>query len=266
VHDAGRREKASEEGNMCKLWKPSAVLSVLVLVSVAVSCGSKDVRPVGREAPSREQTSPKEAEPPSGGQTSKAEAERTEAEAKPPAETDREKAGPESAEPKAPKAAGPEIDDDKLPLVSIRTDKGRIVIELFEDDAPNTVANFISLAEKGFYDGLKFHRVIPDFMVQGGDPTGTGRGGPGYRFADEISRRRHEGPGILSMANSGPNTNGSQFFITHKATSWLDGKHTVFGRVAEGMDVVNRIARGDRMRKVEVVRKRGHKYAPKVIR
>jgi len=163
-----------------------------------------------------------------------------------------------------PKPSGPEIDDKALPVVTIKTGKGEMTIELFEDDAPNTVANFVSLIEKGFYDGLTFHRVLPDFMIQGGDPTGTGRGGPGYRFADEISGRKHSGPGVLSMANAGPNTNGSQFFITHKATPWLDGRHTVFGRVTKGKDVVNRIAVGDRMAKVTVVRKRSHKYAPKV--
>ncbi|MHC4202366.1 MAG: peptidylprolyl isomerase [Planctomycetota bacterium] len=153
-----------------------------------------------------------------------------------------------------------------MPVVTIKTAKGDMTIELFEDDAPNTVANFISLIEKGFYDGLMFHRVIPNFMIQGGDPTGTGRGGPGYRFADEISTRKHSGPGVLSMANAGPNTNGSQFFITHRATGHLDGKHTVFGRVTKGKDVVNRIARGDRMAKVTIVRKRSHKYVPRVNR
>jgi cyclophilin family peptidyl-prolyl cis-trans isomerase len=151
-------------------------------------------------------------------------------------------------------------------MVVIRTEKGEIVIELFEDDAPNTVASFVSLAERGFYDGLVFHRVIADFMIQGGDPTGTGRGGPGYRFADEISARKHDGPGVLSMANSGPDTNGSQFFITHKATPWLDGRHTVFGRVVRGREVVDAIRRGDAMTQVKVLRKRSHRYEPRVTR
>ena len=191
-------------------------------------------------------------------------------ETKPPAATAAAKpkpeAKPEEKAPAKPKPSGPEVDDKALPVVSIKTVKGEMIIELFEDDAPNTVANFVNLIEKGFYDGLTFHRVIPNFMIQGGDPRGTGSGGPGYRFADEISGRKHTGPGVLSMANSGPNTNGSQFFITHKATPWLDGRHTVFGRVTKGKDVVNRIARGDRMDKMTVVRKRSHKYVPRVVR
>ena len=158
-----------------------------------------------------------------------------------------------------------EIDNDQLPEVAISTGRGRIVLELFEDDAPNTVANFISLVEKRFYDGVTFHRVIADFMIQGGDPTGSGSGGPGYRFADEPNARRHDGPGVLSMANSGPDTNGSQFFITHTATSHLDGKHTVFGRLTEGQDVVDAVAQGDPMDQVEVLRKRDHAYTPKTL-
>jgi len=121
----------------------------------------------------------------------------------------------------------------------IKTDKGDIVIELFAAKTPSTVNNFVFLAKEGFYDGVFFHRVIKDFMVQGGDPTGTGRGGPGYSFGDEFHPDlRHDQPGVLSMANAGPNTNGSQFFITHVPTPHLDGKHTVFGKVVDGMDVV----------------------------
>ncbi|MBI3018534.1 MAG: peptidylprolyl isomerase [Deltaproteobacteria bacterium] len=139
------------------------------------------------------------------------------------------------------------------------TTQGKIKIKLFSDKAPKTVSNFTGLAEgtkeftdpktgkkvkRPFYDGLIFHRVIPDFMIQGGDPRGTGTGGPGYTFADEFnSALKHDKPGILSMANSGPNTNGSQFFITDKPTPWLDGRHTVFGEVAEGLEVVQKIAR-----------------------
>jgi cyclophilin family peptidyl-prolyl cis-trans isomerase len=124
----------------------------------------------------------------------------------------------------------------------LQTSKGAIDIELFDDDAPKTVENFVKLAEDGFYDGVIFHRVIPDFMIQGGDPTGTGRGGPGYTFEDEFNERKVE-RGALAMANAGPNTNGSQFFIvTADATPWLDGKHTVFGRVTDGMDVVDAIS------------------------
>ena len=124
----------------------------------------------------------------------------------------------------------------------IQTNHGRIQLELYPDDAPKTVDNFVKLARDGFYDGVVFHRVIPDFMVQGGDPTGTGSGGPGYTFEDEPNDRRVV-RGALAMANSGPNTNGSQFFIvTAEACPWLDGKHTVFGRVVEGMDVVDAIS------------------------
>ena len=125
----------------------------------------------------------------------------------------------------------------------MQTNKGTIGLELYEEDAPKTVGNFIELAEKGFYDGVVFHRVIEDFMVQGGDPTGTGSGGPGYKFEDEFNDHKVE-RGALAMANAGPNTNGSQFFIvTADACPWLDGKHTVFGRVSSGMEVVDEIER-----------------------
>jgi len=133
------------------------------------------------------------------------------------------------------------------PRATIETTKGIIVIELANDEAPKTVENFVKLAKQGFYDGIVFHRVIPGFMIQTGDPTGTGRGGPGYAFPDEISRNlRHIGPGVVSMANAGPNTNGSQFFITLAATPWLDGKHAIFGRVVEGQNVVEQIGAADR--------------------
>jgi cyclophilin family peptidyl-prolyl cis-trans isomerase len=131
------------------------------------------------------------------------------------------------------------IDSTKKYTVSLSTDKGDMVVELFVDKTPITVNNFIFLARAGFYDGTIFHRVIADFMAQGGDPTGTGTGGPGYRFADEFHPSlKHDKPGILSMANAGPGTNGSQFFITHVPTPWLDGKHTVFGQVIQGMDIL----------------------------
>jgi peptidyl-prolyl cis-trans isomerase B (cyclophilin B) len=132
----------------------------------------------------------------------------------------------------------------------IETAKGTICVELHADRAPLTVASFVNLARRGFYDGLVFHRVIDDFMIQGGCPQGDGRGGPGYRFEDEFDDTlRHDGPGVLSMANAGPGTNGSQFFITHVPTGWLDDKHTVFGRVVDASDqqVVNQIAAGDRI-------------------
>ena len=132
------------------------------------------------------------------------------------------------------------------------TARGPIKIELYPDKAPLTVANFVNLAQRGFYDGLSFHRVIPDFMIQGGCPEGSGRGGPGYKFEDETTNGvRHE-RGVLSMANAGPNTNGSQFFITHIATPWLDGKHTVFGKVLEGLDVVDSVAGGDAINSVKI--------------
>ena len=135
------------------------------------------------------------------------------------------------------------IDPEKSYTATFKTEKGDIVIELFADKVPNTVNNFVFLAREGFYDDTTFHRVIPDFMAQGGDPTGTGRGGPGYRFADEFhSGLRHDKPGILSMANAGPNTNGSQFFITHGPTPHLDNRHAVFGQVTEGLDVLMSIS------------------------
>jgi cyclophilin family peptidyl-prolyl cis-trans isomerase len=132
-----------------------------------------------------------------------------------------------------------EIDPKKQYTATLDTEKGEIIIQLFADKAPETVNNFVFLARQGFYDGTIFHRVIKDFMAQGGDPTGTGRGGPGYKFKDEFHPRlRHDKPGILSMANAGPGTNGSQFFITHVPTPWLDNKHSVFGYVTQGMDVL----------------------------
>jgi peptidyl-prolyl cis-trans isomerase B (cyclophilin B) len=140
-----------------------------------------------------------------------------------------------------------------MKIAIIDTDKGTIRLRLYDDKAPRTVANFEKLSGEGFYNGLVFHRVIPDFMIQTGCPQGTGTGGPGYKFADEFHKElRHDGPGVLSMANAGPNTNGSQFFITHVATPWLDGKHSVFGRVLEGQDVVDAIKKGDKMLKVNV--------------
>jgi cyclophilin family peptidyl-prolyl cis-trans isomerase len=154
------------------------------------------------------------------------------------------------------------IDVKKKYQATLVMDKGNIVIELFADKAPNTVNNFVFLAREGFYDGVTFHRVIPGFMAQGGDPTGTGSGGPGYKFADEFHPAlKHDGPGVLSMANAGPGTNGSQFFITYTATPYLDNRHSVLGRVVKGMDVLKAItprdpatARtpGDVIKKIEI--------------
>lgn len=156
---------------------------------------------------------------------------------------------------------------DKGLYADIQTNRGSIILQLTYDKTPNTVANFVSLAEgtntqvdaaykgKPYYNGLVFHRVIKDFMIQGGDPTGTGQGGPGYKFEDEFADDlKHDGPGILSMANAGPNTNGSQFFITHKETSWLDGKHSVFGRVVIGQEVVDSIQQNDTIVSITIIR------------
>lgn len=142
-----------------------------------------------------------------------------------------------------------QINPKKKYSATLSTDKGDMVLELFADKTPITVNNFVFLAREGFYDGTIFHRVITDFMAQGGDPTGSGRGGPGYRFQDEFHPSlRHNKPGILSMANAGPNTNGSQFFITHVPTPWLDNKHSVFGQLISGMDVLMSIPPRDPMR------------------
>lgn len=151
------------------------------------------------------------------------------------------------------KAPAMSIDSGKSYTATFKTTQGDIVAELFGKDAPATVNNFVFLANDKFYDGTVFHRVIPDFMVQGGDPTGTGRGGPGYRFNDETRGNPHKHErGVLSMANAGPNTNGSQFFITHVATPWLDGKHTVFGKVLSGLEVVDAIKQGDKLESVTI--------------
>jgi len=141
------------------------------------------------------------------------------------------------------KGVRPISQEGKIVKVKIETSMGEIQADLYADKAPKTVANFVTLAEKGFYDGVIFHRVIPNFMIQTGDPTGTGRGGPGYNFADEFSPDlRHDKPGVLSMANAGPNTNGSQFFITEVPTPHLNNRHSIFGQVTSGMDVVKKIA------------------------
>lgn len=145
------------------------------------------------------------------------------------------------------------IDPKKAYSVTIETERGTIELELYPQHAPKTVNNFVFLARDGFYDGVSFHRVIANFMIQGGDPTGTGSGGPGYRFEDELKGNplTHE-TCVISMANAGPNTNGSQFFITHAPQSHLNGKHTVFGKVVKGQDVVDAIRQGDIMKRVAV--------------
>jgi peptidyl-prolyl cis-trans isomerase B (cyclophilin B) len=149
-----------------------------------------------------------------------------------------------------------QIDPGKAYVARFKTSKGEFEAQLFAADAPITVNNFVFLARDGFYDGLIFHRVIDNFMIQGGDPGGDGRGGPGYRWDDEPAalRLRHDGPGVLSMANAGPNTNGSQFFITHVKTDWLDGKHAVFGKVTgDGQQVVDAIEQGDRIESITII-------------
>jgi peptidyl-prolyl cis-trans isomerase B (cyclophilin B) len=146
-----------------------------------------------------------------------------------------------------------QIDPNKKYTATFNTSRGPIVCDLFAKDAPNTVNNFVFLAKDGFYNGTTFHRVISDFMIQGGDPEGTGRGGPGYKFADEVKNNPHKHQrGSLSMANAGPNTNGSQFFITHVVTDWLDGKHTVFGQVKSGQEVVDKVKQGDTLESVTI--------------
>ena len=145
------------------------------------------------------------------------------------------------------------IDTSKKYAATLDTTRGKIVVDLFAAEAPKTVNNFVFLARDGFYDGLTFHRVIDKFMIQGGDPEGSGRGGPGYKFEDETKGNPHKHKvGSLSMANAGPNTNGSQFFITHVVTDWLDGKHTVFGQVRSGQDVVNAVKQGDEIRSITI--------------
>ena len=151
------------------------------------------------------------------------------------------------------KAPDMQIDEGTSYRATISTNRGDIVLDLEAQHAPKTVNNFVTLAKDGFYDGLTFHRVIPNFMIQGGDPQGTGTGGPGYKFEDETQGNplTHE-TGVISMANAGPNTNGSQFFITHSPQPHLDGRHTVFGKVAEGQDVVDKIQQGDTMDSVTI--------------
>lgn len=149
-----------------------------------------------------------------------------------------------------------QIDPQKAYRITLETNRGTIELELFPGYAPKTVNNFVFLAREGFYDGVTFHRVIADFMIQGGDPTGTGRGGPGYRFEDELAGNplKHEAK-VISMANAGPDTNGSQFFITHSPQPHLNGKHTVFGKVVAGSEVVDAIQQGDQIQKVSVSEK-----------
>jgi peptidyl-prolyl cis-trans isomerase B (cyclophilin B) len=156
------------------------------------------------------------------------------------------------------------VDDIRI---IIKTSKGDIETTVFASKVPVTAASFLNLAKSNYYDGISFHRVISNFMIQGGDPTGTGSGGPGYKFEDEIDRSlRHSKPGILSMANAGPGTNGSQFFITHLATPHLDGKHAVFGEVTKGQDVVNAIRQGDKINSIEILDSTDELFAVKANR
>lgn len=170
-------------------------------------------------------------------------------ETKPPATTPPASAETTPAAEEPP--AAEEIQDVKVVLT---TSKGDIEATIFATKVPMTAANFLNLAKRGYYDGITFHRVIPNFMIQGGDPTASGRGGPGYQFADEfVDSLKHDKPGIFSMANAGPATNGSQFFITHKATPHLNGRHSVFGEVTEGLDVVNAIVGGDTITSIKIL-------------
>ncbi len=169
-----------------------------------------------------------------------------------------------------PAASAEQGQKEPLPQIALQTSKGDVLIELFEDEAPNTVANFVSLVESGFYDNLTFHRVIKGFVAQGGDPEGTGRGGPGYRIACECTRpdhHKHTERGMLSMAHAGKDTGGSQFFITYDQLPHLDGKHTVFGKVIKGMEAVDQFSTAgtDKIIKATVVRKRNHPYEVKKI-
>ncbi len=162
-----------------------------------------------------------------------------------------------------PSEAGASAPIDDLRII-MHTEKGDIEATLFASKVPRTAANFLNLAKHGYYNGLTFHRVIADFMIQGGDPTGSGRGGPGYQFADEIHPSlKHNRAGILSMANAGPNSNGSQFFITHAPTPWLDGKHSVFGVVDRGQDVVLAIKQGDKIISIDLLDNPGALFAAK---
>ena len=146
------------------------------------------------------------------------------------------------------------IDPNKTYTATFKTSRGTIELELFAKDAPKTVNNFVNLVNDKFYDGLGFHRVIADFMIQGGCPEGSGRGGPGYRFEDEVTGRanQHHAPGVISMANAGPGTNGSQFFITHVDCGYLDPKHTVFGKVTKGKDIVDSVKQGDKIESITI--------------
>lgn len=158
------------------------------------------------------------------------------------------------AQDKEAKEAPAPVAEVKDIRIVLSTSKGDIEATLYASKTPVTVASYLNLAQSKYYDGLTFHRVIPNFMIQGGDPTGTGRGGPGYRFADEFdSSLTHDGPGVFSMANAGPGTNGSQFFITHNATPHLNNRHTVFGKVTKGQDIVNAITRGDTIKSIKIL-------------
>ncbi len=168
----------------------------------------------------------------------------------------------------APAEANPTMSTEITPIrIILTTSKGKIEATLFADKVPLTCANFLNLAKRGYYNGISFHRVISDFMIQGGDPTGTGSGGPGYRFEDEIvPTLRHSKPGVFSMANAGPGTNGSQFFVTHLPTPHLDGKHTVFGEVTTGQDIVNAIVQGDKIEAIEILDSTDALFAAKADR
>ena len=214
----------------------TTVLTGWVLALTLTGCGTEPA--ASDHASERSATSPSSETPRSASR---------------PADSDALTAG--SSVPGPPTDADADAVRDQTLEAVITTNRGEVRVELLSKQAPRTVANFKNLADAEFYDGIEFHRVIPDFMIQGGDPTGSGRGGPGYKWPDEASALQlaHDRPGTLSMANAGPNTNGSQFFITHVATPHLDGKHAVFGRVTQGQDVVDAIGQGDTIQTLRVV-------------
>ena len=224
------------------------MMAILVLSLSMTSCSCATTTPT--EAPTEEQTE-EQAEEPAEEQAEEPDEEQAEEAAEKPAEEPTEEPVEEPERMTYSEPPAMTIDVTKTYIATIETVKGDVVCELFAADVPVTVNNFVFLANEGFYDNITFHRVIAGFMAQGGDPTGTGRGGPGYSFEDEFTSHKH-GTGALSMANAGPNTNGSQFFITYAPQPHLDGHHSVFGQLIEGMDVLEQIKTGDGIKTIKI--------------